>query len=603
MLSGPEHTLGPYRLLEPIGSGGMADVYLAECPGADGQPRRVAVKRLKSKWADDQSFIEMLIDEAKVAIRLEHPNIVRAFELGQSQRHHFFSMEYVDGIDLLRLLQTLTDRHQALPAPAALFIGQQLLRGLEYAHRLSDERGEPLGLVHRDVSPPNVLISRAGEVKLADFGLARATQLPRKTASGVIKGKLAYMSPEQALGKALDARSDVFSAGAVLFETLTNRPIYRDVSRQELFRSVRDPSIPSPTTRRPALPAGVDPMLLPAVAADPEQRYQSAAAFENAVAATLDALQRGYGEQQLGRVVRAVLAGRPPTDDQPSDAQAADGQRAETPLRRPTPLMQREDFVYGQHSIVAQVPTGTAHDAAFGATHPTVVDLRRRPTVKPPDASGSPSPLRQITTVTDEPPLATPDSFDEPVFVALEGGPGGQRRRPSPAPDSGQWPVGAAAATAPAKHRGALIIWVAALVGLMIGGATGLLGSRLLRTSPGGERQIPLAVGQRVSIGRWALDLKRVSVARQPPPHRLVALLAITHDGKPSAAAGRFFYLPPDDARIPYATAIAGASGDGTATRLSFRLPPVPEDQRDGPFVLRFAPPDHPSVRLVLRRP
>ena len=175
----------------------------------------------------------MLIDEAKVTSRLTHPNIIQIYDLGELDGHFYLALEYVHGHDLFELLKTLQGSGQQMPVPAAIFVTQELLAGLHYAHFARDERGEPLNIIHRDISPQNLLLSYEGEVKIIDFGIVKAEKRLTETASGVIKGKFYYMSPEQASAKSIDHRSDVFSAGIVLYEALVAAPLYDDEEDSE----------------------------------------------------------------------------------------------------------------------------------------------------------------------------------------------------------------------------------------------------------------------------------------------------------------------------------------------------------------------------------
>ncbi len=215
--------LGPYELIQRLATGGMAEVYLARRAGPHGFQKLVAVKRILPQLARDLDFVAMFVDEARMCARLAHPNIVQVFDFGEHEEELYMAMEYVDGTTGARLIRAAAGANEELPLEVSLHVALSILRGLEYAHAAKDDHGRPLHLVHRDVSPGNVLIDRTGAVKLTDFGIARATEFERRTDAGQLKGKLGYMSPEQVVGKELDARSDLFTLGIVLAEMITLR--------------------------------------------------------------------------------------------------------------------------------------------------------------------------------------------------------------------------------------------------------------------------------------------------------------------------------------------------------------------------------------------
>ena len=272
-------TFGPYTLFDQVGKGGMAQIYLARAQTELGATRLAVVKQILPAFADDPRFAEMLIHEAKLAARLGHRHIVQVFDLGKHDQHLYIAMEYVEGFDLNSLLRQCTEHKVALPAPHALGIVADVLEGLDYAHRRTDENGQPLGVVHRDVSPSNVLISYEGEVKLCDFGIAHANDLVKEGASEALRGKVGYMSPEHARGEAIDARADVFAAGIILWELLAGRRLYKPKSEVPLVDQARAAVIPPlPEKGVPRL-AELEKIVLRALARDREERYLSAGAM------------------------------------------------------------------------------------------------------------------------------------------------------------------------------------------------------------------------------------------------------------------------------------------------------------------------------------
>src|SRR5689334_20220670 len=202
---------GKYQLIRRLGHGGMAEVFLAREPLAEGLAKILVIKKIHPAFAQAPQFRQMFEDEAKVAVNLNHPNIVQTFGYGLIGPTYYLAMEHVDGIDLLRLLNGAVKAKQRIPFGLCGYLGQQIAKGLDYAHRKADEYGEPLGIVHRDISPQNVLVSWDGMVKIVDFGIARARHVREE--ENVVKGKFAYMSPEQASGQPVDPRSDIFSTG------------------------------------------------------------------------------------------------------------------------------------------------------------------------------------------------------------------------------------------------------------------------------------------------------------------------------------------------------------------------------------------------------
>src|ERR1700712_4393649 len=256
-----ERQFGPYRLIRQIAVGGMAEIHLAKTAGIAGFEKYVALKMIHPNFAEDDQFIQMLVDEAKIAVQLTHGNIAQTFDLGRVGETYYITMEYVDGADLYKILRRASE-------PA-----------LDHAHRKRDHTGKSLGIVHRDVSPQNVLVSYSGEVKLVDFGIAKATMKARQTAVGVIKGKYYYMSPEQAWGDPIDHRSDIFSAGIVLYEMITGQMLYLEEDLHRLLDMARKADIKPPSRLRKGLPPQLERIVMHALAKKPEDRYQSASDF------------------------------------------------------------------------------------------------------------------------------------------------------------------------------------------------------------------------------------------------------------------------------------------------------------------------------------
>ncbi len=277
---------GPFYLYDLIGQGGMAQIFLAKTFTGLGTERRAVIKRILPQLTGDKCFGEMLINEAKLCARLSHANIVQTYDLGQIEDRYYIAMEYVEGFDLNKLLGLLAKARLALPLPFALFIVVETLRGLDYAHRLSDLEGHPLGIIHRDVSPTNVLISTEGEVKLCDFGIAKVT-LGDLTGDHIreshIEGKVAYMSPEQLDGGPVDRRSDLYAAGILLWELLSGRRLFKTKDEEETLARAKAAEIPP--LRDVGFPnfEQLEDTVSKALSKDPQQRYQTGQEFIEAL--------------------------------------------------------------------------------------------------------------------------------------------------------------------------------------------------------------------------------------------------------------------------------------------------------------------------------
>jgi len=274
---------GKYYLYERIAVGGMAEIYKAKMYGVDGFEKNMVVKQILPQYAKHKEFIQMFIDEAKICVTLSHGNIVPVYELGQIDGIYFISMEHVDGKNLGELLDAGIEEEKPLSVPHALFVASEILGGLDYAHRKTNDKGEPQGIVHRDVSPQNVLISFEGDVKIVDFGIARAATKMHATEAGVIKGKFGYMSPEQALGKEVDARSDVFAAGILLYEMLTLERLFAGGTEVNTLERVKRADVPTPSRTNPNLPPQLDGIVFKALARKQSDRFQSAGEMQLAI--------------------------------------------------------------------------------------------------------------------------------------------------------------------------------------------------------------------------------------------------------------------------------------------------------------------------------
>ncbi|MFH0900083.1 MAG: protein kinase [Pseudomonadota bacterium] len=302
----PGRQFGPYRLVHQIATGGMAEVHLARVRGVGGFEKYVALKMIHPNFSSDERFVQMLIDEAKISVQLQHTNIAQIFDLGRVGDTWYLTMEFVDGCDLYRILRKVSERDRAIPIDVALFIAKEVLSGLDYAHRKSDSSGKPLGIIHRDISPQNVLISHAAEVKIVDFGIAKASMRARQTAAGVIKGKYYYMSPEQAWGDPLDNRTDVFSCGILLYEMLAGQMLYLEEDLHRLLDMVRRADIQPVSVKRPDCPRKLEQIVMKALAKKPDHRWQTAHELGSALESFLNTSFPEFAPSRLGALMKEI---------------------------------------------------------------------------------------------------------------------------------------------------------------------------------------------------------------------------------------------------------------------------------------------------------
>ena len=324
--SGSPEVFGKYHLLEKIATGGMAEVWRSRAYGMAGFEKILVIKKVLANLAEDDEFIRLFIDEARIAVHLLHVNIVQVFDLGQEQGQYYMAMEYVHGLDLSRLL-TRARNLGAFPVPLALFICGEVLKALHFAHDRTGEDGKPLRIVHCDISPQNILISYAGEVKLTDFGISRAA-FQADALHKVVRGKYAYMSPEQVEGRELDRRTDLFSLAIVLYETLTGRRLFKAKTREQTLDRVRRAEVPSPRTYRPEMSEDLEAFLLKALARKPEDRFRDAAEMLEAITSLMVREGHRSTNNDLAAHLKAVIdAGSTVRED---GAPAPEG-----PARRP----------------------------------------------------------------------------------------------------------------------------------------------------------------------------------------------------------------------------------------------------------------------------
>ena len=299
---------GKYYLLDRINTGGMAEVFRAKAFGVEGFERLVAVKRILPTIAEDVDFITMFIDEAKIAVQLNHANIAQIFDLGKVGESYFIALEYVHGRDLRALYDLCVKLGEPMPIAMACYVIMKVCEGLDYAHNKRDASGRDLELVHRDVSPQNILISFDGEVKLIDFGIAKAAGKAGRTQAGILKGKFGYLSPEQVEGEEIDRRSDLFGVGIVLYELLTNQRLFAGDSDFSTIEKVRNVDVPRPSIYNKSVPAALEAIVLKALARDRAVRFQTAMELHDELQKFLYARGEPFSRRELTAWMRKRFA-------------------------------------------------------------------------------------------------------------------------------------------------------------------------------------------------------------------------------------------------------------------------------------------------------
>ncbi len=357
-----------YEIVARMKAGGMATLFLGRRTGASGFSKPVAIKVVHPHLADDPSFVEMFVDEALLCARIQHPNVVHVEELRESNGTHLLVMEYVAGCSLGQLLRALAKRQRRMTPELAVHVAIHVLDGLHAAHELKNEHGAPMEVVHRDVSPDNVLLAWQGHVKLIDFGVAKAMSRRTQTSGSMLKGKIRYMSPEQAFGRAVDRRTDVYALAIVLWECLTMRRLFSGSGADlELLEQVRNPTIVPPSQLVSDLPPALDAILLKALSREANDRYASAREMRRALA---DAMPRAASldGSDLAELLRAVMADEIEAQRAKlaSDAEAldvpvvVDGAEADEPLRTMTISMAGLSSPSGLISAEHSATSGTA---------------------------------------------------------------------------------------------------------------------------------------------------------------------------------------------------------------------------------------------------
>ena len=299
-----------YRVVEKLESGGMAEVFRAESEGLQGFRKQVAIKRVLPHLSEKKRFIAMFLDEARVTAQLTHSNCVQVFDIGVGDNAYFIVMEYVDGANLKAIAESMKKQGKDFPVAAAAFIASEICKGLAYAHELTDQNGVPLNIVHRDMSPPNVLVTKYGEVKIVDFGLAKASSQLEKSEPGIIKGKFSYLSPEAAMGQEVDRRTDIFAVGIILWELLAGQRLFLGETDFQTVKKVQQSIVPSISQVNRKVPPELERIVNRALAKDQSTRYSVARELGQDLIRFLFAYGQPIGTFDVATLVQSTMRER-----------------------------------------------------------------------------------------------------------------------------------------------------------------------------------------------------------------------------------------------------------------------------------------------------
>ncbi len=446
---------GNYRLQRRLARGGMAEVFLARLIGVEGFERRVAIKRILPHLSESEEFRGMFLDEARLAAQLTHPNIVHIYDFGKVDDYYFIAMEYVDGVDIGRLIRRAKER--PVPFELAARIMADTCAGLQFAHNAVDPMGRKLELVHRDVTPQNVLVSYDGVVKLVDFGIAKAQFAAGRTRPGVVKGKYAYMSPEQVEGRALDGRSDVFSAGICLYEMLTGVPLFRRDDVTASMREIRDGKPIHPEKHRRDVPEELIKIMRRALQTSRDNRYASASAMQTDLERFLKNATALATSREVGEYIRRELPPAPEEVASSTSAQPAGTQRQPQKQRTEVQVSARPPTP----TPPAMQPVSTAQPLASAAVASSMalVDSSEIPTTPDGDSPQS----KTFPTMPSDIHLADEPPTNERLLPEMRSSGSGKHGRAS----------GSHTAVVPPLAHSPLRTYVAALVaGLTVAAVT-----------------------------------------------------------------------------------------------------------------------------------
>jgi serine/threonine protein kinase len=361
---------GRYEITERIATGGMAEIYKGKTIGADGFEKVVVIKRILPEYTQDPDFVAMFVREAKLSTLLDHPNIVQVFDLGKVGDEYFITMEYIDGPNLhAAAVRAFKMGYRPFPLRECLYVIGETCKGLDYAHRKTGTDGQPLHIIHRDISPPNILLSFDGSVKMADFGVAKARDQAVRTRTGVLKGKFGYMSPEQAAGETIDRRSDVFALGVVLWELLAGKRLFKGTSPLQTLERVVRCDVPLLASFYPDIPPEVDALVGRALARQPVDRFQSTAEMGDAISEYLFAANLRVSSRDLSAFLRHVFL----------DERTEAGQPVWRPSPMPRPLPRP----------IAAAPRETSTAISFGHATDTEISSMESSYNDPPADAGA----------------------------------------------------------------------------------------------------------------------------------------------------------------------------------------------------------------------
>lgn len=376
---------GKYFLTDKLAVGGMAEIYKAKTYGVDGFEKVLCIKRILPHAAADKDFVTMLIDEAKLSVLLSHANIVQVYDLGKVGDDYFIAMEFIHGVNLRDIMYACRETQRAIPPEIACFITSEICKGLDYAHRKTDADNKPLNIVHRDISPQNILLSYEGEVKIVDFGIAKAAMNISHTMAGILKGKIAYMSPEQAMGKAIDTRTDIFATGILLYEMLTGQKLFTGESQFEVLKKIRTSDIKADTLPD-TIPENLREIMAKALAANVEDRYQTAGDLQIDLTRYLYSSYADFSPRKIAELVQELFKDEIAQEQEAKAREAA--HEAQTTSMNVQEGARQVEIVQGAKKPGEDTTTGerdtTAAHPLPEATTPAVTAAVPAPAAQPP---------------------------------------------------------------------------------------------------------------------------------------------------------------------------------------------------------------------------
>ena len=412
----PTH-LGRYEVRAKLADGGMATLYLGRLHGPAGFERPVALKVIKEQYLANKEFVSMFLDEAKIVARVSHPNVVQLFELGTQDDRLFIAMELLVGQSLWNVWQACRERKACLRLDLIAWIGARVGEGLHHAHELTGQDGKSIELVHRDVNASNIFLTYDGHVKLIDFGLVKATNRVSRTAEGIVKGKVAYLSPEQATGKEIDRRTDVFALGTTLWELTTDRRLFKAKTDVDTLRAIKDAKIPDPTKLVAGYPPELWKCLKRALAKDPDDRYATMEEFSRELDACSRLEGRTITSSTLAEVMRALFGKE--RERQMAWINEVSTKTKEEPVSVPNPFEAERSFA--DMAAAAEAPTGTLVPSTDrGLPDPEPIESASAPklsdTLPPPSKKDSPAASKERDKEKEDRLASTSPGMRSPLY-------------------------------------------------------------------------------------------------------------------------------------------------------------------------------------------